>query len=84
MEQNGGRQKQLKALEDGNWTCEDSSCGNINYPRRIECNKCGKKRGPLGDSIVKAYVDSLKIQRGEKRGELPFGTPVFPSHECCS
>ncbi|CAM6127622.1 unnamed protein product [Calypogeia fissa] len=57
--------KQPRPLEDGNWICEDSNCANVNYPRRTECNKCGKRRGPVGDQVVKAYIESIKIARGE-------------------
>ncbi|KAG6544869.1 hypothetical protein Mapa_013559 [Marchantia paleacea] len=57
--------KQPRPLEDGNWICEDSSCANVNYPRRTECNKCGKRRGAIGDAVVKAYIESIKIARGE-------------------
>lgn len=28
----------------GDWKCPDLSCGNLNYARRFECNKCGAKR----------------------------------------
>lgn len=29
----------------------------------LQCNKCGKRRGPLGDAVVKAYIDTIKIAR---------------------
>uniref|UniRef100_A0A7I4DAD0 RanBP2-type domain-containing protein n=1 Tax=Physcomitrium patens TaxID=3218 RepID=A0A7I4DAD0_PHYPA len=57
------RGKQPRPLEDGNWVCDEPSCGNVNYPRRTECNKCGKRRGLLGDAVVKAYIDTIKIAR---------------------
>ncbi|KAH8948963.1 hypothetical protein BDL97_10G005200 [Sphagnum fallax] len=57
------RGKQPRPLEDGNWVCDDPSCSNVNYPRRTECNKCGKQRGPLGDAVVKAYIETIKIAR---------------------
>ncbi|KAH8964122.1 hypothetical protein BDL97_04G047300 [Sphagnum fallax] len=57
------RGKQPRPLEDGNWVCDDPSCSNVNYPRRTECNKCGKHRGPLGDAVVKAYIETIKIAR---------------------
>lgn len=60
----GNKTKQPRPLEDGNWMCDDSKCANVNYPRRTECNKCGKKRGPVGDAVVKAYID-MRMQRGE-------------------
>nr|XP_024388898.1 uncharacterized protein LOC112288668 isoform X3 [Physcomitrium patens]PNR45383.1 hypothetical protein PHYPA_015154 [Physcomitrium patens] len=57
------RGKQPRALEDGNWACDEPSCTNVNYPRRTECNKCGKRRGPLGNAVVKAYIERIKISR---------------------
>eukprot|EP00897_Mesotaenium_endlicherianum_P004768 jgi/Mesen1/4319/ME000022S03612 len=68
------RVKQPRALEEGNWICDDVNCANVNYPRRTECNKCGKRRGPSGDAVVKAYVETIKLQRGE----LPNGTSMLP------
>ncbi|XP_024381238.1 uncharacterized protein [Physcomitrium patens] len=65
------RGKQPRPLEDGNWVCDDPSCGNVNYPRRTECNKCGKRRGPLGDAVVKAYVDTIKFSRDIGSSGLP-------------
>eukprot|EP00850_Spirogloea_muscicola_P014887 SM000110S18894 [mRNA] locus=s110:118766:121624:- [translate_table: standard] len=69
----GERVKQPRPLEDGNWICDESTCGNVNYPRRTECNKCGRRRGPVGDAVVKAYVNTIKMHRGE----LP-STPLRP------
>jgi len=56
----GSRTKQPRPLEDGNWVCEDQDCNNVNYPRRTLCHKCGKKRGPIGDAVVKGYFESFR------------------------
>jgi len=70
------RSKQPRALEDGNWVCEDSQCNNVNYPRRTQCHKCKKKRGPAGDAIVRAYLESLNTSRGDFPKPLAMGYPV--------
>ncbi|KAJ7294916.1 hypothetical protein O6H91_Y224400 [Diphasiastrum complanatum] len=89
---NGGdpRSKQPRALEDGNWVCEDIDCGNVNYPRRTECNKCGKRRGQVGDAVVRAYMETMKTQRdphsspvqvgGSERFVLDRGFEQLPSY----
>lgn len=29
---------------DGDWTCPDEQCGNVNFARRFACNRCGKEK----------------------------------------
>jgi len=59
------RVKQPRPMEDGNWICEDPSCGNVNFPRRKQCNKCGRARGASGDAVVENYVHMVQASRGE-------------------
>lgn len=47
------------------WYCEDPSCGNLNFARRTECNRCGKsKPGHLGWSTYLKLLIYLVLCNG--------------------
>jgi len=54
-------------MGDGDWTCPDASCANVNFARRQECNRCGKpkekekpKSKKLGVEIGKEAAEKSK------------------------
>nr|CAG4650513.1 EOG090X0ECZ [Sida crystallina] len=55
-------------VSDGDWTCPDSSCANVNFARRTECNRCGKPR-----EDEKARVKKLGVEIGKEAAEKSKG-----------
>nr|SVE74463.1 EOG090X0ECZ [Daphnia barbata] len=41
---------------DGDWTCPDESCGNVNFARRSACNRCGKAKEGFTLNFVYSYL----------------------------
>nr|CAG4651358.1 EOG090X0ECZ [Simocephalus serrulatus]SVE94519.1 EOG090X0ECZ [Simocephalus serrulatus] len=53
---------------DGDWTCPDASCGNVNFARRNACNRCGKPK-----EEEKAKVKKLGMEIGKDAAEKSKG-----------
>ncbi|CAH0554445.1 unnamed protein product [Brassicogethes aeneus] len=52
--------------ENLDWTCEE--CGNVNFARRINCNRCFKARGPVTSSKRKLGTEIGKSAAEKSKG----------------
>nr|CAG4646601.1 EOG090X0ECZ [Macrothrix elegans] len=53
---------------DGDWTCPDTNCANVNFARRTACNRCGKPK-----EEEKPRVKKLGIEIGKDAAEKSKG-----------
>eukprot|EP00002_Diphylleia_rotans_P029841 TRINITY_DN6097_c0_g1_i1.p1 TRINITY_DN6097_c0_g1~~TRINITY_DN6097_c0_g1_i1.p1 ORF type:complete len:491 (-),score=55.15 TRINITY_DN6097_c0_g1_i1:726-2198(-) len=60
-----------KAGVDGNWMCVDTTCRNVNYPRRKYCNRCGRQRTMEQDEVAEAYFRRVSLVRQQNQWSTP-------------
>lgn len=48
----------------GDWTCSNPSCGNINWAKRVACNRCGTTRTAMDATF-------MEVTPGVKPGDWP-------------
>nr|CAG4645146.1 EOG090X0ECZ [Leptodora kindtii] len=53
---------------DGDWTCPDASCANINFARRDACNRCGKPKEEEKPKVKKLGVEIGKDAAEKSKG----------------
>ncbi|CAD6204933.1 GSCOCG00003058001-RA-CDS [Cotesia congregata] len=59
-----------RTINDGDWLCPDSQCGNVNFARRNSCNRCGKgiKNKYIFFFIIGEYAKKKKL--GQEIGKV--------------
>ena len=64
-----GRGGKLPNMSPGEWLCPKEACGNVNFARRSECNRCNAAKPPPENLALK-FGGALPIEEGGMGGDF--------------
>ncbi|XP_035271381.1 zinc finger Ran-binding domain-containing protein 2 isoform X1 [Anguilla anguilla] len=61
-------------VSDGDWICPDKKCGNVNFARRTNCNRCGREKTTEAKMMKAGGTEIGKTLADKSRG-------LFSAHD---